>query len=347
MTTWTDCLANSRAVWGDWHARRAVLHYGDPGTEYAAITSSTAVVDFSDRTLVELVGADRAAFLHNMCTNEIRKLPAGSGCEAFLTDASAKILAYVWVAAGPQTLVLETVHGQAPRLLKHLGRYIIREDVQLIDRGEEWGELLLAGAGAAELLQEQLGSTPPSRPLDHTHASLRGLDVHVWRVELTKPNSFLVRAMRAELPRLWSTLTAAGARACGQEALEAARIEAGSPYYEQDITDQNLPQEVARDDRAISFVKGCYIGQETVARIDSRGHVNKTLVGMRIEGRNVPPAGLELTHDGRAVGHVTSAAFSPKLDSPLALGYVRRGLNEARTTLDSPLGRATVVTLPV
>jgi hypothetical protein len=130
------------------------------------------------------------------------------------------------------------------------------------------------------------------------------------------------------------------------QALEIARIEAGFPWFGVDLSDKNLPQEAARDRQAISFVKGCYIGQETVARIDALGHVNKTLVGVKFSGARVPDPGMELKAGEQSAGHVTSACFSPRLQAPLALAWVRRGNNEPGAAVDSPLGRAEVVSLP-
>ena len=126
-----------------------------------------------------------------------------------------------------------------------------------------------------------------------------------------------------------------------------ARLEFGTPLYGQDITEKNLPQELARNDRAISFTKGCYLGQETVARIDALGHVNRTFCGFRFDGQAIPESGLELSADDKVVGHVTSAAFSPRLNSPLALGFVRRERNDPGVTLNSALGNATVVAIPL
>ena len=145
----------------------------------------------------------------------------------------------------------------------------------------------------------------------------------------------------------WPALVAAGARPCGHDAVEMARLEAGTPLFGQDITDKNLPQELARNAFAISFTKGCYLGQETVARIDALGHVNQTLCGLRFPAPHIPPPGTELTADGKVVAHVTSAAFSPRLGSPVALGFVRRGHDAPGTKLRSSLGEASVVELPL
>ena len=128
---------------------------------------------------------------------------------------------------------------------------------------------------------------------------------------------------------------------------EQVRIEAGMPLYGRDISQKNLPQEVGRNAQAISFSKGCYLGQETVARIASLGHVNRSLVGVRFTGSDIPPAGTQLTADGKPVGHVTSSAFSPRLECPLALAYLRTGHHLPGTRLTCSGDQAEVVTLPV
>jgi folate-binding protein YgfZ len=133
----------------------------------------------------------------------------------------------------------------------------------------------------------------------------------------------------------------------GPQAFETARIESGMPRYGVDFNEENLPQEVGRDREAISFTKGCYLGQETVARIDALGHVNQRLAGVRFFGSGVPSGGTELAREGRIVGSVTSAAFSPKLDAPLALAMVRREANSPGTRLSSAAGECEVVALPV
>jgi hypothetical protein len=196
-------------------------------------------------------------------------------------------------------------------------------------------------------LRQAAGASPPEERLAHEPATIAGRPVRLRRVEWTIPGGWLVAGMREALADVRAALLAAGAEPCDATALDAARIEAGTPWYGIDITDKNLPQEVARDAAAISFTKGCYLGQETVARIDALGHVNRTLVGVRFDGAEVPAAGWELMVDGQAAGQVTSAAWSPRLGAPLALAYVRRGSNTAGTRLSSPCGGAVVVALPL
>jgi tRNA-modifying protein YgfZ len=315
--------------------------------QYKALTAHAGLVDLGHRTQIELSGADRSTFLHNLCTQEIRKLPAGAGCEAFLTTVQGKTLAHVFVFATPESLVLETVAGEAEKILKHLDHYLVCEQVTVTDRSDQWSELYLAGAQSECLLGELTAIQLGEARLAHAAANMGGRTVWLRRADLAGPIGFLISARTEDLEAARAALCEAGAVACGAEAFEAARIEWGFPLFGLDISDKNFPQEVARDSLAISFVKGCYLGQETVARIDALGHVNKTLAGLRFLEATIPPSGLEIRAADQAVGQVTSAAFSPRWSAPLALGYVRRGSNMPCTRLTSDLGEIEVVALPV
>jgi folate-binding protein YgfZ len=313
---------------------------------YRTLVEGCGLVDLGHRTQVELTGEDRAAFLHNLCTNEVRRLPAGSGCEAFLTNAQGKILFHVYIFARADSLVIETVPDAGQRLLAHLDRYLIRERVALHDRSQDWAELLVAGTQAERLLLS-LGASVPAGHMEHTAARVEPAEIQLRRVDWIEPPAWLIGASRPCLPELHAALVAAGATPSDLQVFDTLRIEAGTPLYGRDISDDNLPQELARDERAISFTKGCYIGQETVARIDALGHVNKTLVGVRFGQGEVPAVDTPLEVHNQAVGRVTSATFSPRLGAPLALAYVRRGHNTPGTRLDSPAGPAEVIRLPV
>jgi folate-binding protein YgfZ len=300
--------------------------------EYEALTAGAGFVELGPRTQIEVTGHDRATFLHNLCTNDIRKLDAGQGCEAFFTNVQGKVLAHAYVWARRESLVISTVADVGQKLLAHLDRYLIREQVELIDRSQQWAELLLGGA--------------------HAIATLARLGVEFEHnvgppVDITRPTSILLSCRLDELDDVRPKLAGAGATRCGAEALEMARIEAGFPWYGQDISEDNLAPEVGRDKQAINYVKGCYLGQETIARIDALGHVNRLLVGLAFEGSDVPPRGTELFSGGKSVGHVTSAAFSPKLNVPLALAYVRRGHHELGQPISSAKGTGAIVRLPL
>ncbi len=339
--TWNSLLTEAGGQFGDWFGDRAALHYGDAAAEYQALSEGVGLVDASSRSLIAVAGADRGSFLHNLCTNEIRKLPEGAGAEAFFLDARGHILFHGFILAGQDAHVIDAGPAQAEPLMRHLEKYHIRERVELLEHSQDWAELLVAGPRSVELLATLVGDEFPAERLGHAPTFLGGRSVTLVRVDLAQPFSFLVRAAWEDLPIVWSELLQAGARPCGAQALDAARIEAGQPCYGRDISDKNLPQEISRDPQAINFVKGCYLGQETVARIDALGHVNKTLVGVRFHGEQIPPPGLVLTStDGQAVGEVTSAAYSGRLRSPLALAFVRRGHNAHWTALAKRVGRS-------
>lgn len=292
------------------------------------LSTSVGVVDLSARrSRLELTGADRHAFLHNFCTNDIRNLPENRGCEAFLLNAKGHVLFYVNVWRGPESLVVETGGGRGAALAAHLDKYLIREQVTIVDRSAEWGELLVAGPQAAVAVAD-LPAGAFAMPT-------------AW----TREPNFTVVGPTATMAVVRERLSAAGAPTCDFAALDAVRIEARFPLDGVDVSDKNLAQEVDRIERTISFKKGCYLGQETVARLDALGHVNKTLVVVRFakaEVAAVPPAGTELTRDGQPVGQVTSAAYSPKFETAIALAYVKSGANMPGTQLDSPCGAAEV-----
>jgi folate-binding protein YgfZ len=318
---------------------------------YRALVEAAGVVDLTGRTQLELTGDDRATFLHNFCTNNVRNLSDGSGAEAFVLDAKGHVLSHAFLFVAPHSIVIDTVPGQSEKLSRHFDRYIIREKVEIHDRSEEWGELLVAGPRSAALM-ESLALDVPQDRLGHRQSSLAGCSIYLRRTDLVGPDSWLLAGARSDVENARGALANAGAVRADLAAFEMARIEAGTPLYERDITEKNLPQEVNRDAHAISFTKGCYLGQETVARIDALGHVNRVLVGLRFFGDQIPAILTELQAEdaaqgNAAVGAITSAAFSPRLRSALALGYVRRGHTQVGTKLNSPAGPAEIVALPL
>ena len=311
--------------------------------DYEALTAGAGLIDLAERTQLEFHGEDRAAFLHNLCTNDIRKLAPYAGCEAFVTTVQGKTLAFVSVFSGPDSLVLETVPAQGEKLRQHFDKYLIREKVEITNRSNDWAGWLLAGRRAEDVLRSALSHGEiPAELMASSPATLAHTNIWIRRVDLAGPIGFLIDCQRGDYTHVGSLLQKAGAHRCAHEAFEAARIESGFPLFGHDITENNLPQEVARDTRAISFTKGCYLGQETVARIDSLGHVNRTLVGLRYLQEHVPKPSATVLAGDEPVGTVTSSTWSPKLNSPLALGYVRRGHNLPGTRLASTIGPAEV-----
>ena len=313
--------------------------------EYEALTNQVGLFDLSGRTQIAIVGSDRTKFLQGMCTNDIQALEPGSGCEAFLTDVQGKTSSYVFVSCHPTSLLLDTVAAQSETIIQGLDRYIIREDVELLDRSDARGELLVCGPQAESLLAQRFSQAAPQRPLDHVEAQLAGADVVVYRVPFAGPHSFFLSCDLQHRDALVLGLQEAGGLVCGPIAVEVARIESATPLFGCDITPDNLPQEVNRNTSAISFTKGCYIGQETVARIDALGHVNRTLEQLQFDSSEVPPVGTQCYMGEKTVARITSSCWSLKLGAPLALAYVRRGYQQIGTKLPSDYGEAEVVSI--
>ena len=308
--------------------------------DYSAMVDNAGFVEIA-RTQIELTGEDRAKFLHNLCTNEIKKLQPGQGVEAMLLDARGHVLFLGIVFCRADSLVIDTTHDQGERLLAHLNKYQIREQVEFHDRTADWAEVIVAGPRCVETLKA-LSVAPPEVMLAHVDVQLSGQDVQVRRVPFTELPTFALVVARSELEQVEQKLLDAAVARCNPQALETLRVEAGWPEADTEVTDKTLPQELVRDRAAISFVKGCYIGQETVARIDALGHVNRYLVRLRIAGNEPPPVKSPISNDGSDVGLITSAAYSPGQQAIVALGYVRRGLHTAGTHITTVVGPAEV-----
>lgn len=314
-------------------------HFGDPLAEYEAARHSAAILDRSALSKIEVSGRDRAKFLNNLCTNDVKGLAPGWGCEAFFTTVQGKIMAYVRVIAGAESLWIDTVPGAAGPLLAHFNRYLIMEKVELADRTTDFAQVTVIGPRANEVVSAATESVIPDlRPLEHTDGSIAGKTCRlIGNDSLGVPGyDLLVPASQASAvwQRLWQVGQSVGLSPLGEHATKMLRVEAGLPIYGQDIDESNLPQEVGRDKLAICFTKGCYLGQETIARIDALGHVNRNLVGIAFPNhRDAPAPGAAISSGDKAVGKVTSAALSPALDCVIALGYVRRGLEKPGTEL--------------
>lgn len=312
---------------------------------YDQVAAGVGVLPWSDRTLIELTGGDRAKFLHNLCTADIKSLQSGQGTEAFLCNVQGKILAHVFVFCHDDSLVLETVGSQSDSLMPHLDKYLITEDVQIVDRTGEWEQWLLAGPNAAKLLGEHW--------IDPYEVSLENYLDHCtakngWAIRAVRhggERSYLVQCPIGDGEQLLAKCVEGGAVECDAQLVNVLRIENAIPVYGIDIDEKRLPQEIARDELAISFTKGCYLGQETVARIDALGHVNWRLVTVKVgDGTltesDLPEAASELLDGEQKVGHVTSVTWSPKHSAPLVFALVRREAVESGKPLR--LGEAEV-----
>lgn len=313
--------------------------------QYEALTQGAGFAPLS-RAQVALAGADRAPLLHKFLTQDVVGKQPGEGSEGFLCNVQGRIVGYVYFFVEDDRIVLDTSAGEATPLMNHLDRYIIREDVTLHDLSTERQEWLVAGKEAGGLLMRLTGTAPPQAMYSHLTASIAEHEVQLRRVPFGGADSYFVTAPAVAAEAIAAALAEAGAVACDAEVVEALRIESATPLYGIDITVDNLPQEVDRDAQAIHFRKGCYLGQETVARIDALGHVNKKLRLVKFAQQQEIPAQLELSVGEKVVGRVTSSAWSPRHQAPLALAYIRREHLAAGTQFSSAAGPAECVAWP-
>jgi glycine cleavage system T protein len=352
-----DLEADRGAVFVEEAGWLVPAHFGDAAEEYQQACRHAALFDLSHHGKLELTGKDAQTFLHNLCTNDVNALPVGAGCEAFLTTGQAKIVGHAFIdhlrlPDGRDAFWLEVAPGMAEKVLSHLDRHLISEQVELADRTRAYAELHLAGPQARQALMKAAGELPDLGLLRHQDNRFAGrASTRIRRNDRLGLPGYDLLCPTDQAGEVWKVLTGAGASPAGLEAFDTLRVEAGTPVYGRDIDENNLPQEVGRDDRAISFTKGCYIGQETVARIRTYGHVNRLLVGLKLGPGGPAAPGAKLFRDNKEVGHVTSSVISPRLGTAVALAYVRRSSHEPRTLLEveTPAGRraAEVASLPL
>jgi folate-binding protein YgfZ len=305
---------------------------GDPRAEYHSARTAAALFDLSGWTQLEVSGSDRAKFLHNFCTNDVRGLAPGQGCEALVTNVQGKVLAHLFVYARHDALELLAVPGSAERIVAHLSRYQISEDVAFHDLSAERSLFLVAGPQAAIALANA-GESVQELGRGKLHsAEAAAADGMLYRNDFLGLPGFLIASAAAKASDWSARLADAGAVSAGVAAFEALRIEAGFPLYGIDASDANLAQELSRTAQAISFSKGCYLGQEPIARIDAMGHVNQQLRGIRLREGPSPAAGAEIftaDPEARKIGQITSSAVCPETGLPVALGYLKRHFDTA------------------
>jgi folate-binding protein YgfZ len=344
-----------------WNARFTELNglevvesYGDAIAEYEALHRAAGVLDLSCRGRLCLTGTDRKRFLHGQVTNQVQELKEGEGCYAALVTAKGKLQSDLNIYCLAEELLLDFEPGLGKAITERFERFVIADDVQVVDVTPHYGLLSVQGPRCAEVLQAAgLDATPSAKRLhfvrvnhaawgevywmDHPRGTTSGADVFVP-----------AEALRTAAEKLALTAQAVGGRACGWQALETVRIEAGIPRFGADMDESNLAPEAGIEERAINYSKGCYIGQEVIARIRTYGQVAKALRGLILPSDMpaLPRRGEKLFHSGNEVGYITSAARSPAWNRNLALGYVRRECNVPGTELNlsSPEGGKVAVT---
>ncbi len=283
---------------------------------YDALRDGAAWLDLSARGRIAATGRDRVRLLHNLTTNDVKNLAAGQGCYAFLLNPQGRIQADLHILALEDRHLLGAEPEIRERVVQYIRKYIIADDVTLTDLSAELCELAVEGPRSAELLRTS-GAPTPETPWGHAWE-----DAIVAAVSATGQPGFRIFAPYERQADIIARLEAAGARAASAEAARTVRIENGVPRYGEEIFDTTLPQET-RQMHAVHFNKGCYLGQEIVERIRARGHVNKLLMKLRIEGTEPPAQGAALVAGEAPAGEIASAVFSPAEGSVAALAYLR------------------------
>lgn len=346
------------AAFAEVNGAEVVNHYGDALAEHTALRASAGVIDLSFRARLCLTGADRQRFLNGQVTNNVKDLKAGQGCYAALVTAKGKLQSDLNIYCLADELLLDFEPGLTAGIAERFEKFIIADDVQIVDVAPHYGLLSVQGPRAAEAVNKLgLGFTLPEKPLHFSKVSDATLgDLYCMnhaRGAATGFDLFVpTDALAAVADKLIAAAKEVGGRACGWQALELIRIEAGIPRFGVDMDETNLAPEAGIEARAISYSIGCYIGQEVIARIRTYGQVAKSLRGLLLPAdlAELPKRGGKLLHGDKEVGFITSAIASPTFQKNIALAYVRREHNEPGTVLQFQIGgrvlEATVVPLP-
>ncbi len=334
------------------------LSYGDSTSEHRAVRSRAGLIDRSNRGKLRLTGKDRADFLNGMVTNDIKSLRTGFGLWTAMTTDKAKMLADARVYCLEGALWIDLEPELPEKIHNHLERYTFTADITIENLTESWGLLSVYGPSSPDILNALIssGSIPPHE-YSIRSVSIEGNELLIARNEISGEIGYDFLIRREPLPWLWARLLkigrAGGLVPAGLDALESLRIEAGLPRYGVDMDDSNFPMEAGLDKKAISYTKGCYIGQETIARADARGHMNKRLVGLELTGRTSPPKGQPILSgsdskksEDRPIGTVTCGTPSPTLGKVIAMGYLNRDFAVPGTEVVIDGQPATVVPLP-
>lgn len=286
-----------------------------------------------DRTALVARGADAVRFLDGFTTAAVGRLTVGAGSEGFLTDQRGWVIALVTFLREAEGLRIDAAPGLGPRLVEHLEHYHIREDVLLADVSPTVATSLVIGPHAAAWLAREVAGPVPDAVHGHRAVRLGGHDALLIHTDWYGVPAFRVQVSVEVAEPLRAWLAATGLPEVNTATLDAARIEAASPEPV-DIPEKTLPQELGRDARAISFTKGCYLGQETVARIDALGHVNRQLVVLACDAEVAPGMPILCGDAGETVGAVTSVARPVGHDGMLALGLVHARGREPSAALE-------------
>jgi aminomethyltransferase len=287
---------------------------------YTALHESAAWLDVSQRGRIRASGEDSLRLLHAIASNAVEGLQPGQGVYAFFLNAQGRIQADSRIFVSEDHALIDCEPQVRQTLFDHINSYIIMDDVQLEDVSDATAAIALEGPRAGEIALQALGEVlPASEP--HAHRESGG--IRVLRAAITGQPGLWLLCPAARKASLLEQLEAAGAVAASEQDFEVARVENRRPRFGEDYSDSNIPHETGLL-RAVSFSKGCYLGQEIVERVRARGQVNKLLASLEFDTRQPPRAGTPVDHAGKEAGRLTSPVFSPRLGKVVAFAILRR-----------------------
>jgi len=333
---------------GDYRGAVTAARFDDPQAEFAALRGGCGVYDLGFRAKISVTGGDRVRWLNGMVTNNVRDLAVGHGVYAFLLNPQGHILGDLFAYNRGDSITVDTDRGQEEKILATFDHYIIMDDVEVTNLSEQLTALGIAGPKSREVLAAAGFAIPEMQALQMQSVMWQGTECTAVRGEESESASYQIWVAPGSVRQLWDALLAAGAVAVGFEALELLRIVSGVPRYGVDIRERDLPQETEQA-RALNFNKGCYVGQEIVERIRSRGAVHRKFAGFVADGALPIAAGTKILAGEKEVGEITSAASVQlnRREKTVALGYIRREVGMPGREITIGTVKATVVQLPI
>jgi folate-binding protein YgfZ len=315
---------SSATLHGEHPSGLPAADFGDVRAEFYALLSGCGVYELGWRAKIVLTGSDRVRWLNGMISNNVRDLMTGHGIYAFLLNTQGHIQADLYVFQRGNSLLVDTERSQREKVLQSLDHYIIADDVEVKDISDQLTALGLTGPGSRKVLERAGIVVPDLGYLQFVDTKWNNVSITALHSGEEAKDSWQVWIAPEQVRALWSALVKAGARPSGTSALNLFRISRGIPQFGQDIRERDLPQETGQM-RALSFTKGCYLGQEIVERIRSRGAVHRQFGAFVVDGP-LPEPGTKIHAEGKEVGEITSGAILPLPggDRAVALGYLRR-----------------------
>jgi folate-binding protein YgfZ len=311
--------------------------------EYRAAREGAGFFDLPDRAVIAVSGPLRQKFLHNILSNDVQSRAAGQGTRAAVMGVKGHLLAFLRVLVDKDEILLEVAGGRAAAVEGLLVHYRVAAPVRF--RRPDDAVVGIVGARAADILRDAGLAVPDLAPESHAIATAGGVDVRVARAGDLPAGGFVLHVPAAARETLVASLAGAGAVPLTPTVVDVLRIEDGRPWFGPDVSEENLLHETTLVREYHSPTKGCYVGQEVIARLEARGgNVNKLLRGLRLGAAGA--AGDLILAGGKEVGRITSAGVSPEL-GPIAMGYVHRSAAEPGTAVEVGSSPATVARLPV